>query len=86
MPDEDLVDFVVRNLLGCQPFVTAGSNVEQELVTVPQLDQPAGGALLGPGARHAGPQGDHPHLVRRERFGAGIVDVQLIDHRHGPLS
>ncbi len=37
--DEDLVDLVIGDLLSRDPFVTAGPKVEQELVTVPQLDQ-----------------------------------------------
>ena len=41
VPDEDLVEEVVGDLLGRQPLVTAGPEIEEEFVAVAQLDEPA---------------------------------------------
>ena len=75
--DEDLVQEVVGDLLRCNPLVTATANVEEKLVAVAQLDQPASGRLLGPSAGHARAQGHDPHLVAGQRLCAGIVDVPI---------
>ena len=83
MPDEHLVDFVVGDFLSGQPFVATGPDIEQELVTVPQLDQPTRGGLSGPGTRHAGSESDHTHFVGRQRFRTGLVDVKFIGNRYG---
>jgi hypothetical protein len=87
MADEDLVDQVVGDLLRGDALVTAGADVEEELVAVPELDQPAGRRLLGPRARHAGSEGNDSHLVGRELLGPRVVDVSLLHRfrngRHG---
>ncbi len=77
MPDENLVQVVVWDLLGRDPRVAAAPNIEEKLVAVSQLDQPAGGRLLGPSTRHAGTQGNDPHLVRLKILGARVVHVAL---------
>ncbi len=77
VPEEHLVQEVVRDLLGREPLVAAASEVEEELVAVAQLDEPAGRRLLGPSTWHAGTQGNDPHLVRLEILAAGVVHVHF---------
>ncbi len=46
VPDEDLVEIVVGDLLSRDPLVRAGPDVEQELVPVAELDEEACRRLL----------------------------------------
>ncbi len=75
--DEQLVEVVVGDLHGGDALGGAETDVEDELVAVAQLDDPAGRRLLRSGIGHAGTAGDDPHLVRRQVFGAGIVDIPV---------
>ena len=75
MAEKHLVEVVVGNLHRGDPLGGSEADVEDELVAVPEFDDPAGGSLLGPGVRHPGAAGDDPHLIGRERLAAGVVHV-----------
>ena len=75
--DEQLVQVVVVDLLRCNAFRRAQADVEDELVAVAELDQPAGRRLLRPGVRHACSASYDSHLVGSKRFGTGIVHVAV---------
>jgi len=53
------------------------THVKNELVTVTQLNQEAGGGLLEPRHRYPGSAGDDAHLVGLQLFSTGVVDVVL---------
>ena len=57
--------------------VGAGADVENELVAVAELDQPAGRRLTATRRRHTGTEGDEADLVRPENLGARVVDVTV---------
>ncbi len=75
MREEDLVEEVQRYPERVDPLQRAGPHVEDELVTVAQLDQEAGCRLLEPRHRHAGATGDNAHLVGIQCLGAREVHV-----------
>jgi len=77
MANEDLVQVVVRDLLGREPLVAATAEIEEELVAVAQLGQPAGRRLLGPCARHASAQGHDPHLIGGNGLGTREVGIAV---------
>ena len=63
--DENLVEKVIRDLEGRNPFGGPGADVEEELVAVAKLDEKAGRCLGRAGRGHPGAAGDNPHLIRR---------------------
>jgi hypothetical protein len=73
--DEDLVQVVQWNAESMDPLERSVAHIEDELVSVPQLDQEAGGSLLEPRHRHTGAECDDAHLVVLQLFRAGVVDV-----------
>ena len=77
MTDEDLVQVVVGNLLGSDPFVRTASNIEQKLVSIAQFDQEASRRLLWTCTWHSGSEGSDPNLVGLEILGAREVDVPI---------
>jgi hypothetical protein len=66
-------------------LVAAAADVEEELVAVAQLDQPAGRGLLRSRARHPRPQGHDAHLVGSEIFARRVVDVPIGDGPGGRM-
>ena len=83
MADEDLVEVVVGDLEGRDPLGRAGADVEQELVAVAQLHEPAGCGLLGASVGHTGATGGDAHLVRSQRLGPGVVDLPFTEWLDG---
>jgi hypothetical protein len=77
--EEDFVQEVVWDLLSRQSLVATRSQVEEELVAVPQLHKEACGRLFRSRAGHACAQGDDPHLIRPDLLGARVVDIPLCD-------
>jgi hypothetical protein len=75
--EEDLVQEVVRDHVGGQVGGGPRAHVEQELVAIAELDEPAGGGLAVPGGRHAGAACAEPDLVHGQLFGPGVVDVAV---------
>ena len=77
MSDEQLVQIVVGNLHRGDALGRSQTDIEDELVAVAQLDDPAGRGLFRPGIGHTGTAGDDPHLVGRQILGARIVDIPV---------
>jgi len=75
--EEDFVEVVQRNAEGVEPLQRAGAHVEDKLITIAQLDQEAGGSLFEPRHRHAGAEGDNPHLVGLKLLCSRIIDIML---------
>lgn len=74
--EEHLVDEVQRDTQCVNPLHGARSHGKDELIAISQLDHNACGCLFQAGHGHARPTGDHPHLVRIQCLGSGIVNVQ----------
>ena len=75
MAKEDLVELIERNTQGHDALDGSLAHVEDELVTVTELDKVARRRLLGSRHGHTGSQGDHPHLVGLEFLRPGVIDV-----------
>ena len=82
--DKDLVEVIHRDLHGRDPAHGLRTDIEQELVTVAKLDQPAGRGLLGSYRRLAGATRNDANFVRAKRLRARVVNIharQRLDGR-----
>ncbi len=77
MPDEDLVEEVVRNLERGDPFGGTRADVEDELFAVAELHEEAGRRLGHARIRHAGSARDDAHLIGRQGLTVWGVEVPL---------
>ena len=75
--EKDFVQIVKGDHQRRHVGVGAGADVEDELVAVAELDQPAGRRLAAARCRHARSQSNQPDLVRPENLGARVVDVAV---------
>jgi hypothetical protein len=75
MPQEDLVEKIVWDLECGDSFCRSRSKVEEELVTVAQLHEEAGGRLARASSGHSCPACDDAHLVWEKIFAIRKVDV-----------
>ena len=75
--EKDLVEVLIGDHQCDHVGHRAGTDIKQELFTIACLDEPARGCLPMPRRGHTGTTGDHAHFVRRQVFGAGVIDVAV---------
>ncbi len=77
MADEHLVEVVVGDLQRRDALGRAGADVEQELIAVAELDEPACCRLFGARVGHAGAAGEETDPIFLQRFRTGVVRVTV---------
>ena len=81
--DKYFVQVIVGDFLGSNTLVGASTYVKQELVAVTQLYHPAGRCLLGARSDQASTASYHTHFIGGDIFGAGIVDIYILQGEGG---
>ena len=77
MGDEHLVEVVVRDHVGGNVGHGPSPDVEQELVSIAEFDQPTRRRLATSCRRQPRATGGDPYLVLREFLGSRIVDIPI---------